>query len=89
MRLLKVAASNLNQWAMDFDCNAKQIKESIAKAKEAGAAIRLGPELEIPGYGCEDHFLELDTVNHSYVLLSFLLSLCLVFFFFFFLSAKC
>ena len=30
MRLLKVATSNLNQWAMDFDCNAKQIKESIA-----------------------------------------------------------
>jgi len=67
MRLLKVATCNLNLWAMDFDCNAKQIKESIAKAKEAGASVRLGPELEIPGYGCEDHFLELDTVNHSYV----------------------
>lgn len=76
MRLLKVATCSLNQWAMDFDCNAKLIKESIAKAKEAGASIRLGPELEIPGYGCEDHFLELDTVNHSYVSL----------FFFFFLS---
>ncbi|KAG5014590.1 hypothetical protein JHK82_020271 [Glycine max] len=73
MRLLKVATSNLNQWAMDFDCNAKQIKESIAKAKEAGAAIRLGPELEIPGYGCEDHFLELDTVNHSWECLKDLL----------------
>ncbi|XP_057419255.1 glutamine-dependent NAD(+) synthetase-like [Lotus japonicus] len=66
MRLLKVATCNLNQWAMDFDCNTKQIKHSIANAKQAGAAIRLGPELEIPGYGCEDHFLELDTVNHSW-----------------------
>ncbi|XP_061347600.1 glutamine-dependent NAD(+) synthetase [Gastrolobium bilobum] len=66
MRLLKVATCNLNQWAMDFDCNTKQIKDSIAKAKEAGAVIRLGPELEIPGYGCEDHFLELDTVNHAW-----------------------
>lgn len=75
MRLLKVATCNLNQWAMDFDCNAKQIKESIAKAKEAGASVRLGPELEIPGYGCEDHFLELDTVNHSYVPLFFFFSL--------------
>ncbi|KAG5041561.1 hypothetical protein JHK85_014037 [Glycine max] len=73
MRILKVATCNLNQWAMDFDCNAKQIKESIAKAKEAGAAIRLGPELEIPGYGCEDHFLELDTVNHSWECLKDLL----------------
>ncbi|XP_022721778.1 glutamine-dependent NAD(+) synthetase [Durio zibethinus] len=66
MRLLKVATCNLNQWAMDFDCNLKHIKESIAEAKEAGAVIRLGPELEITGYGCEDHFLELDTVNHAW-----------------------
>ncbi|CAI9093414.1 OLC1v1028913C1 [Oldenlandia corymbosa var. corymbosa] len=66
MRLIKVATCNLNQWAMDFDCNMKNIKESITKAKEAGAVIRLGPELEITGYGCEDHFLELDTVTHAW-----------------------
>ncbi|XP_047341843.1 glutamine-dependent NAD(+) synthetase isoform X2 [Impatiens glandulifera] len=66
MRLLKVATCNLNQWAMDFDCNLKNIKESISRAKEAGAVIRLGPELEITGYGCEDHFLELDTVSHAW-----------------------
>lgn len=51
---------------MDFDCNLKNIKDSISKAKAAGAAIRLGPELEITGYGCEDHFLELDTINHGW-----------------------
>ncbi|KAL6979416.1 NAD(+) synthase (glutamine-hydrolyzing) [Sarracenia purpurea var. burkii] len=66
MRLLKVATCNLNQWAMDFDCNVKNIKESISRAKEAGAVIRLGPELEVTGYGCEDHFLELDTVAHAW-----------------------
>ncbi|GFY95518.1 Glutamine-dependent NAD(+) synthetase [Actinidia chinensis var. chinensis] len=66
MRLLKVATCNLNQWAMDFDCNLNNIKESITRAKEAGAVIRLGPELEITGYGCEDHFLELDTVTHAW-----------------------
>ncbi|KAG8373105.1 hypothetical protein BUALT_Bualt12G0136000 [Buddleja alternifolia] len=66
MRLLKVATCNLNQWAMDFDCNMKNIKESISMAKESGAVIRLGPELEITGYGCEDHFLELDTVTHAW-----------------------
>ncbi|XP_026388721.1 glutamine-dependent NAD(+) synthetase-like isoform X2 [Papaver somniferum] len=66
MRLLKVATCNLNQWAMDFDCNLKNIKESITKSKQSGAVIRLGPELEITGYGCEDHFLELDTVSHSW-----------------------
>ncbi|XP_030504428.2 glutamine-dependent NAD(+) synthetase [Cannabis sativa] len=66
MRLLKVATCNLNQWAMDFDCNLNNIKHSITKAKQAGAVIRLGPELEITGYGCEDHFLELDTINHAW-----------------------
>ncbi|XP_021905095.1 glutamine-dependent NAD(+) synthetase isoform X1 [Carica papaya] len=73
MRLLKVATCNLNQWAMDFDCNMKHIKESIATAKKAGAVIRLGPELEVTGYGCEDHFLELDTVTHSWECLKELL----------------
>ncbi|KAL8196297.1 hypothetical protein R6Q57_025297 [Mikania cordata] len=66
MRLMKVATCNLNQWAMEFDCNLKNIKESVVRAKEAGAVIRLGPELEITGYGCEDHFLELDTVSHAW-----------------------
>lgn len=27
---------------------------------------QVGPELEIPGYGCEDHFLEQDTIEHSW-----------------------
>lgn len=29
-----------------------------------GAKYRLGPELEVSGYSCEDHFLELDTMMH-------------------------
>jgi len=35
---------------------------------------QVGPELEIPGYGCEDHFLELDTVTHSWECIAHLLS---------------
>ncbi|KFK35811.1 hypothetical protein AALP_AA4G040300 [Arabis alpina] len=61
MRLLKVATCNLNQWAMEFECNMKNIKASITEAKASGAVIRLGPELEITGYGCEDHF------NHDHI----------------------
>lgn len=68
-----MATCNLNQWAMDFDCNMKNIKDSISRAKRAGAVIRLGPELEITGYGCEDHFLELDTVTHAWECLKELL----------------
>ena len=38
--------------------NMERIIESIVVAKARGAAVRVGPELEIPGYGCLDHFLE-------------------------------
>lgn len=61
-----VATCNLNQWALDFDGNMERILESCVRAKDAGAKYRLGPELEIPGYGCEDHFYELDTIHHSW-----------------------
>ncbi|KAG6554977.1 hypothetical protein Mapa_003562 [Marchantia paleacea] len=66
MRLVKVATCNLNQWAMDFSGNLARIRLSIEKAREAGAVLRVGPELEICGYGCEDHFLELDSCTHSW-----------------------
>lgn len=66
MRLLKIATCNLNQWAMDFDGNLKRIKASIQEAKDRGAVLRVGPELEITGYGCEDHFLEPDTCIHAW-----------------------
>jgi len=54
---------------MSFNHNKKNIVKSIQIAKDLGATYRLGPELEIPGYGCEDHFFELDTVNHSWQVL--------------------
>uniref|UniRef100_A0A915LD93 Glutamine-dependent NAD(+) synthetase n=1 Tax=Meloidogyne javanica TaxID=6303 RepID=A0A915LD93_MELJA len=38
-------------------------------AYEKGSKIRLGPELEIPGYNCLDHFHELDTELHSWEIL--------------------
>lgn len=54
---------------MDFKHNKLNIIESIKIAVEQGCTLRTGPELEIPGYGCEDHFLEMDTVNHSWEVL--------------------
>ncbi|PIO54051.1 hypothetical protein TELCIR_24594, partial [Teladorsagia circumcincta] len=38
-------------------------------ANNEGARLRLGPELEIPGYGCADHHFELDTELHSWEIL--------------------
>ena len=35
--------------------------------------MQVGPELEVPGYGCEDHFAEMDTIEHSWEALSELL----------------
>lgn len=63
---LIVSTCNLNQWALDFDGNLERVCESIRIAKEAGASYRLGPELELCGYGCEDHFLEMDTLYHCW-----------------------
>lgn len=69
-RKITVASCSLNQWALDFDGNCTRIIESIKQAKERGASYRLGPELEITGYGCADHFLELDTCHHSFEVLA-------------------
>lgn len=64
--LITVATCNLNQWALDFEGNRDRILESIKIAKERGARLRVGPELEITGYGCLDHFLENDVCLHSW-----------------------
>lgn len=65
-KLVKVATCNLNQWAMDFKGNLQRVMLSITEAKEQGCTFRTGPELEITGYGCEDHFLENDTYLHAW-----------------------
>eukprot|EP01137_Pigoraptor_chileana_P003266 Opistho-2@43201 len=69
-RLTTLAVCTLNQWALDFDGNLRRILESIRIAKRLGAAYRLGPELEVCGYGCNDHFNENDTILHSFEVLA-------------------
>ena len=73
-KLFTVATCNLNQWAMDFTGNLKRIEESIRVAKARGARYRCGPELEVSGYGCEDHFHEGDTILHCWQSIASLLS---------------
>ena len=83
MRLVTLATCNLAQWALDFSGNCERIIRSIEIAKQAGynrfakttikfisASYRIGPELEITGYGCEDHFGEEDTYFHSWQVLA-------------------
>ncbi|PYI22904.1 glutamine-dependent NAD(+) synthetase [Aspergillus violaceofuscus CBS 115571] len=68
--LVTLATCSLNQWALDFEGNAERIIESIRQAKAAGATLRVGPELEITGYGCLDAFIEGDTFLHSWEMLA-------------------
>ncbi len=68
-----LATCNLNQWSLDFEGNTARIIESIEIAKARGARYRLGPELEVTGYSCEDHFLEQDTLWHSWEALACIL----------------
>ncbi|KAK0635382.1 carbon-nitrogen hydrolase [Bombardia bombarda] len=63
--LITVATCSLNQWVLDWEGNLGRIIESIHQAKAAGARLRVGPELEICGYSCLDHFHELDVYTHS------------------------
>ncbi|KAJ5947595.1 hypothetical protein N7466_000610 [Penicillium verhagenii] len=68
--LVTLATCSLNQWALDFEGNAARIIESVRQAKAAGATLRVGPELEITGYGVLDGFLEGDTFLHSWEMLA-------------------
>eukprot|EP00049_Salpingoeca_infusionum_P022297 m.5975 g.5975 ORF g.5975 m.5975 type:complete len:721 (-) comp5113_c0_seq2:232-2394(-) len=70
---ITLATCSLNQWALDFQGNYERILQSLRIAKERGAVYRLGPELEISGYGCNDHFFEADTYLHSLEVLAKLL----------------
>lgn len=72
-RKVTVATCALNQWALDFEGNFQRILKSIQIAKNKGARYRLGPELEICGYGCWDHYHESDTLLHSLQVLAALL----------------
>uniref|UniRef100_A0A182U6G3 Glutamine-dependent NAD(+) synthetase n=1 Tax=Anopheles melas TaxID=34690 RepID=A0A182U6G3_9DIPT len=63
---VQVAVATLNQWAMDFEGNVERILLSIRLAAANGATYRTGPELEVSGYSCEDHFHEPDTYMHCW-----------------------
>lgn len=69
-----IATCNLNQWALDFEGNRDRILESIRVAKEKGAKLRVGPELEVCGYGCLDHFSENDLYVQSWQMYAEILS---------------
>lgn len=72
-RKVTLATCSLNQWVLDFEGNLERILKSIEIGKSKGARYRLGPELEISGFGCMDHFYESDTLLHCFQVLEKLL----------------
>ena len=69
MGYVTVAACSLRNWALDYENNTNRIIESIKRAKQQGATLRVGSELEICGYECGDHFLEQDLYLHCWEML--------------------
>ncbi|BES99355.1 Glutamine-dependent NAD [Nesidiocoris tenuis] len=69
VRKFVASVCSLNQWSLEFEGNKNRILQSIQYAVQEGAKYRSGPELEICGYTCEDHFLEPDTSLHSWEVL--------------------
>ena len=64
--LVKLGLCGLNNDPLDFKNNYRRIHQSIEECKRLNCSIRVGGELEITGYSCEDHFLEYDTTFHSW-----------------------
>ena len=65
-----IAVVTLNQFALDFEGNFKRIIRSLDECIKQNVSIRIGPELEVCGYSCEDAFFEEDTVFHCWHVLS-------------------
>ncbi len=69
MKLVKVAAAIVNQTPLDWDRNLEHILDAIEDARSQGVTLLCFPELCIPGYGSEDAFYALNTVERSWALL--------------------
>lgn len=54
---VKIGLCSLNNDPLDFKNNFRKIHKSIEECKQLNCSIRVGGELEISGYACEDHFL--------------------------------
>lgn len=63
---VKVGLVSVTAIPLDFKRNYRLIMQSIQECLDLGCSIRIGSELEVSGYGCDDHFAEYDTIYHSW-----------------------
>lgn len=66
MRLIRIAAATLNQTPLDWEGNARRIRDRIDEARGAGAGLLCMPEMAVTGYGCEDAFLSAHTHQRAW-----------------------
>lgn len=73
MKLVKVGAAVINQTPLDWDGNLSRILGAIAQARAEDITVLCFPELCVPGYGSEDAFYAISTVERSWAMLDAIL----------------
>lgn len=76
MKLIKVAASVINQSPFDWGGNHDRLKSTLRDARQRDVTVLCLPELAISGYGCEDAFYMPHLAARSWQLLLDLLPEC-------------
>ena len=69
-QIARVLLHTLNTQPMNFEMNLTLVLQSILLAKETGCVYRPSTELELSGFGCEDHFFEEDMMDNLWVCLA-------------------
>ena len=73
MKLVKIGAAVVNQIPLAWEHNLGTMVECIEAARAEGVTLLCFPELCVPGYGSEDAFYALHTIQRSWQLLEQLL----------------
>lgn len=69
MKMIHVGAAVINQIPLAWEHNKRNIIAAIEDARHREISLLCFPELCVPGYGCEDAFYSLHTINRSWELL--------------------
>ncbi|MDH5657407.1 MAG: NAD(+) synthase, partial [Spirochaetia bacterium] len=69
MDTIRLAAVSLNQTPLDWRGNQERILEALKNVSVSSPDVIFFPELSISGYGCEDAFHSLNSLQRSYEIL--------------------
>lgn len=69
MKLIHIGAACVNQTPLAWEKNKRNILDAIEHARHQGITMLCFPELCVPGYGSEDAFYSLHTIEKSWEML--------------------